>query len=73
MSKEEVFEVMRHLESIQAIAKHLRGEEINYSELNYERIHSPYNFLALIKSIKIYAKTGNLSEDKIDEIIQSYL
>jgi hypothetical protein len=73
LAPEDMFEIRRHLDSIEAIAKNLRGEDVGCGELNYERIHSPYNFSAVIKQLKILSKTEVLTETKIDEIIKTYL
>ncbi len=69
---EELFEILRHLDSIREIAKHLRGEEVFCGKLHVEKIYEPYNFSAAIKNIKISLKVGNLTEEKIDEITKQY-
>lgn len=72
LSPEVRFEIERHCESVRAIARHLRGEDLICGMLHTERIHSPYNFSAVIKTIKNQIKYGSLTEEKLDEIVELY-
>lgn len=68
----DLFEIMRHSESIKTIAKHLRGEDKGCEELLVEKIYKPYNFSAAIKTMKTFASKGELTEEKIEEILKQY-
>lgn len=71
LAPEDMFEVMRHLDSIREIAKFLQEGTI-CGELNYENIYQPYNFSAALKQMKMFAKLGALTEEKIDELTKTY-
>ena len=73
LTKDEIFYIIRCCESIRTIAKHLRGEDNECGKLNTEAIFEPYNLIALLKNIRLHIKSNNLTEKKLDQLIEMYM
>jgi len=69
--KDTIFEISRHMDSIMDIAIALRGKG-DCPTLYAEKIYKPYNFKALLGNIRLGIKSGNLTEKKLDEIVEMY-
>ena len=67
-----LFEITRHQDSIRQIASYYQGEN-ECGEVYSERIYEPYNFSQAIRQIKLLATSGKLTEEKIDEVIRTYI
>lgn len=73
ISIDDLFEIRLYLESIREIAKVWQKEDDVEGHIAMTNIGNPYNFMAVIKNIKIDVHNNNCTIDRIDEHLKTYL
>lgn len=70
---DDLFEIRLYLEAIREIAKVWQKEYGFEGHIAMDKIAKPYNFIAVIKNIKIDVLNNNCTIDRINEHLKIYL